>query len=691
MQQKITDGNPSKTPGVPFAGRSLRRRDVAIASGLAVIYAVLVMQTTDMGFTRDETFYFHYGKVYFGWFLKLYRNAGSEEGRELLSRQGVKKVWKQNSEHPPLMKVLFGASWRLLGRKVRSVQVRPDGTVKILGLGYEHGFDKGDRVPLMGPDNVVPGQDRKSLLGWLEIIERPSGHAIGKIVDGSDTDEIVGLCKTPSNRRDAAHLSQCKARTNGALQVLSESDSFRLPGALAGALLLFLLFLFAVEFGSTAIALITVALVAFIPRFFFHAHLTCFDMPVTVLAFAVIYGFFKSLQSPRWAWVTGFLFGLALLTKLNSFFVPVTLVLWWVIAGIRFFRLQGRRLHLPPLPLGFLAMPLIGVPMLFIFWPWLWYNSIQSFGEYLGFHLSHVHYFQVFFGSALEEPPFPISYPFLMTLVTVPVVTICLFAVGFWMTGLRPLIKAVRGWRSWFGQTEPLDGPFGRKMFIYVNMAFPIVLIALPSTPIFGGVKHWLLTMPFFCLVAAHALVALFRMAWSGLVALGVPDRLPVRWVAGTSVAMLLLAPGAVATVAHAEFGTGYYNELIGGVRGAAAAGMQRQFWSYAHRGVFPELNRIAPARAGIDFQDATRSACTMSQVDGSLRTDLRCMVRSGRPEFMLFDVEERFTEEEMRYWERMDTLGPVFEAGIDGVPMLRAYWRDAGYFTMKQLVEGGD
>ena len=38
-----------------------------------------------------------------------------------------------------------------------------------------------------------------------------------------------------------------------------------------------------------------------------------------------------------------------------------------------------------------------------------------------------------------------------------------------------------------------------------MNAFFPLVLIALPSTPIFGGTKHWTTGYPFFALLGGIA------------------------------------------------------------------------------------------------------------------------------------------------------------------------------------------
>ena len=89
------------------------RRDTAIALALGVVYcALLVITARDLGYARDEGFYFRASESYAGWFQLLCRAPS-----EAFTRRAVDAAWGENPEHPPLLKTLFGLSHWLLFQK----------------------------------------------------------------------------------------------------------------------------------------------------------------------------------------------------------------------------------------------------------------------------------------------------------------------------------------------------------------------------------------------------------------------------------------------------------------------------------------------------------------------------------------------------------------------------------------------
>jgi hypothetical protein len=355
---------------------------------------------------------------------------------------------------------------------------------------------------------------------------------------------------------------------------VAPSQALRSAGFLsAGAMLLATFYLGRAAYGAPA-GLLGMGLVASLPRPFFDAHLACFDIPIAALWTWSVHTFLLAWRETTargrlgpWAWVAGAVFGLGLASKLNALFLPVVFVaiwladpptsLWpWSRAGPG----GTREWVLPGLPRLLLRTAWVGGLVFLATWPYLWPAPLARTGEYLRFHLQHEHYPISYFHQLWVAPPFPVSFPWVMTALTVPGPVLVLGAVGLaWTAG--------EAWRR-----DP------RAVALLVSALLPIVLISLPGTPIFGGTKHWYNALPALCVMAGRVgALGLARLAGGK------------AWASALG-ALLLMGPGVAGIVRTHPFGIAYYNEWAGGVRGAAELGMQRAFWGTVARPLLDDL-----------------------------------------------------------------------------------------------------
>ena len=142
----------------------------------------------------------------------------------------------------------------------------------------------------------------------------------------------------------------------------------RMGNMLLVAVLAGLLYLWIRDAYGQAAGLAAVAALLTMPRFFFHAHLAALDVPAAFSVFVTTFVFWKTLERKHWAWglVLGLVWGLALATKINAVFVPVTLGLWWLI--FRRSRMMFVRL---------VIMGLTAIPVFMAAWPWLYVNTLD--------------------------------------------------------------------------------------------------------------------------------------------------------------------------------------------------------------------------------------------------------------------------------------------------------------------------
>jgi len=109
-----------------------------------------------------------------------------------------------------------------------------------------------------------------------------------------------------------------------------DSTAFRFPAFLFAALLVVMVYRFARQFVAPPAATAAAVLALAQPHYFFHAQIACFDAPITTMAFAVGFAYWKSLRDPRWGIAAGALFGVALGVKHNAWLMPFFLVAHYV-------------------------------------------------------------------------------------------------------------------------------------------------------------------------------------------------------------------------------------------------------------------------------------------------------------------------------------------------------------------------
>lgn len=706
----------------------LRRSDFGFAAFLMIGTILALLATTDIGFPRDEGFYFRYAADYQDWFYDVEQHLlGQTATTSPLRKDTVGPAWAKNAEHPPLAKVLFGYSWRFFGEKQRPVQrIAYENnaiTFQITNVRVSEGLNPGDLLSIYAPAPVsnpdAPGHRK---LADAQVLQFHNGQATAQVTtDGVTLSDLTAQCQQQVGPSGPSTMGGCVAIPEG-LGLLSESSALRFPAMVLMGILVAAIYLFGVGWIGRMGAVFAALAFLFVPRHFFHAHMAAFDIPVTAFVFLTVGAFWHSLRSTRWAVVCGLLWGLAILTKHNALFLPIILGGWWLM-GSRFVPgktgqflpltlrrsiiillvislifvvsiwevlgftafvgaffigalLLWRWVELPRIPRAFFAMPLIGVPMLILLWPRLWYNGFENFRWYLAFHLKHDHYMQMYFDRVLAYPPFPIEFPFAMTLFTVPVMSICLAIIGIGALMYRSSRPATHG--------APTPAPTAHRWSIGwllgLNTLYPIVIIALPSTPVFGGIKHWLPAMPFLALLAGVG----FTYAANGIAGQLRARSQRLRTAVAVALGTLCLASAAYGTFRAYHVGPAYYNEWIGGPGGAANAGMQRNFWGYATRLGLDYLNKNAPHNSTVYFHKSVRGDWDMYRKEGLLRWDIGHLAdvfdfgviesRIRQTSYAVYHHQQDHDDYELAIWRAYNTEYPVWQYSLDGVPMLSIY-----------------
>ncbi|HXN56382.1 MAG TPA: hypothetical protein VN874_08950 [Myxococcales bacterium] len=456
---------------------------------------------------------------------------------------------------------------------------------------------------------------------------------------------------------------------------LPETFAWRLPAfAFAGLLSLWLS-----ELGfarSRAAGVLAPLLFWCAARTFFHGHLAAFDLPICALtagvgvAWARALGLLEVAGAPqaraeaRVRWQDGarlsFVYGCALGVKHNAWFLPPVLLLHALLcAG------SLRRRALRALP-WLLASPLV----LFASWPLLWHDPLRHLRDWVLFHTHHVHYAWWYLGDLYRAPPFPHAYPLVLDALVLPATTVVLLALAFarllWHFAARRLPPFARG-----------ATPLSALRLLELGLASAAVLpFVLGTTPIFGGIKHWL---AFPALLAPEAADVLVRGARAAAESAQLPAR-AAAFFSGSRVVALsafaVLLPGLVQIARVHPYGTSAYGELAGGIPGAASLGLQRQYWSGNVTAVLPWINRNVPRDGRVYFHEVNVESYRAYQISGALRRDIQYASSPEASDYAAIQWHREFRDVEPRVWNAFGTRRPATGLYLDEVVQVVVYAR---------------
>ncbi len=284
----------------------------------------------------------------------------------------------------------------------------------------------------------------------------------------------------------------------------------------------------------------------FMPRVFAHAHLAALEtfMNLTYAACVLITAD-RLAPKDRLHWtdglLPGLLLGLALLTKMQAVFLPPVLTVWllwnWRWRGL--------------LPLVVVAFTSFLVFLLG--WPWLWSDPVGRFVEYFARSTDRAVLYCHYLGVRYADRDVPWHYPFVMTLVTTPLLHLWL---GGW--GLSP-----RG-------NDPKERR--RRQLLIGAMVLPLLVFAIPGTAVYDGIRLFLVASPLFAVFVGIGFDRLTN--WCRQQHLGSRPRYDA-WVAAGALLLTCL----VSLVRLQPCQLSYYNELTWGLGGAASLGFERTYW----------------------------------------------------------------------------------------------------------------
>jgi len=218
-------------------------------------------------------------------------------------------------------------------------------------------------------------------------------------------------------------------------------------------------------------------------------------------------------------------------------------------------------------------------------------------------------------------------------------------------------------------------GPGARNVFGGADPG-PIGTLALPSTPIFGGVKHFLAAMPFLAMLAGVGMAWVTRQATS----LVRPSRL--RHALPAALAGLLCLPAVAETQRSHPDGVGHYNLLVGGFSGGGNAGYEPAVLGYSVLPLLPWMKAHRPPSNRVYWHDVLHDAVMMYVRDGRLTSRNwrhgRGRICGGAVGSRSRHLGKAFRGLRVPALEAFQTTQPAQVYAHEGVPFVVVYQRKA-------------
>ena len=376
----------------------------------------------------------------------------------------------------------------------------------------------------------------------------------------------------------------------------------------------------------------------FMPRVAGHAHFGATDMPLTLAWFAATAGLalFVVYGRRRYLVAGSTALGLALATKFTGWLIPISLVLWLGFFG------RSRR--------GVIGTLIWGCAGLLVAWainPLAWHDPIGEttllFSDSLyreelvpiyTYYMGKVWGFQV-----------PAHHAIVMTAITVPLPLLVLGTGGF-LRVLRALPRQAVG------------------TLAITQIIFFLALMAAPTSPNHDGIRLFLPMFPYVALLAGCG----FAWVWERASGSKSTDR---SLLIGLVLGVLFFVPPYVQTVRVAPLHLSYYNEVVGGARGAARAGMEATYWLEAVTPDFLErVNETLPHGASLTAHPNT-SHYKYLQSYGMLREDIE-VTEDWPPDYLL--LVARKSTFRPQDWRIYLNVRPELMVELEGVELAGLY-----------------
>ncbi len=336
------------------------------------------------------------------------------------------------------------------------------------------------------------------------------------------------------------------------LGILAPDNARHLHLILAGILTVLFTYLLVKRALSTRVAVFSALFLIAFPRFLGHSFNNPKDIPLACIFVLSIYLYYLRLTTGKKSYslllvVAG---GIGFATRIQYVIVPVLILSYTIVyISIKYCKLKHIISKLIASWDIFAAL-LMSIPMGIVFWPYFWSDTLVRLQKMVEFYLYHKTQARLLIRYGGEDyipgNNLPWHYAPVMLALTTPLITMGFFLLGF----LRVIISWIR---HRVGDKE--SGYFFLLLIFWILIG--IIPFILPGQRVYGGIRHFLFIIPAFCIVAGIGMdFAISRIA----------EKIK-GWSYAVIVPIFIFL--FISVLSYHPLYTIYYNELVGGPRGA--------------------------------------------------------------------------------------------------------------------------
>ncbi len=352
------------------------------------------------------------------------------------------------------------------------------------------------------------------------------------------------------------------------LQILPQDSAYHLPiilWGIGGILALYGLLKKAI---NKRVALFAAFFLSVMPRFFSDLHNNMKDVPSAAIFAINIWLLWRLVRYKRLSdlLLAALGFAVAFNVKINSIFIPVIFAAWLLFLNFSFTKLRNLLRFSTPLLWYFFLSPVAA----FLLWWFFWPNPIAQLDHAYRTFAIGTNNIEVLLNGTwyCSGTNVPWYYPFWYLGITTPIPILLLFLIG-----LIGLIRHIR--------------PIGILLFLWLFL--PLSRYLLPHIGVIDGIRHFEEVLFPLSAIAAIGFDVVIRQ---------IHHIRPIRLI-GPILIFSTLFSFLFTLYSYHPFQITYFNELVGGVKGAFGK-YDLDYWGGSQKHAVEWINDHAPINATV-------------------------------------------------------------------------------------------